>query len=214
MDLKETIDKLREVVFVRKGTQQPCKFEEEALKDFEDQLRKEDAERAAVLKAIEDNKGEIESAEAKIHALGEKLEASVVEWRAVAFELFRAERHASKLHDEKYDLMGKAGMDKSRIRFSEKIQFGSPSNRWVDVRYDPIAEDFRRELILDNRKYYGETRGRPRKVRKPAGEGLPFIPEQAMALLGAGIELPAPMRRAYDRWVKENPNWGRAPEAR
>jgi len=214
MDLKETINKIKEVIFIKKGIGQPYEVEEKAVKSLEEQIKKEDAEQVAVMKAIEDNEGKIERAEAKIHGLKGKLRDAVTEYRAVAFELFRAEREARGLYDEKYNLFGRAGKDRSKFRrwFQESIKFGNPSNRWVDDDLDPISEEFRRELILDNRVYYGETRGRPRK--KPAPEKPQFIPEQAMAMKGAGIELPNWMQKAYDKWLKENPGWWKAPEAR
>jgi hypothetical protein len=211
MDAKESINKLKEVIFLKKETGQSTGVEEKTVESLKEQLKQQDAEYKACMKAIEGKSEEIEKAEAKAHALKEKLADIIREWQSVALELFRMERQGEVAFDERNFLYPKVGKEKARGGFPKSIFIGSPRVMWVEDQLNPLAEDFRRELILDNRAYYGETRGRPRKVRRPANKGIKFDPDQVRVFIERAIPVPDWMMRAYEKYANEqmktNPSW-------
>ena len=204
--LQEGVRKLKEIVFMKKGTGQACEAEEAALKSLEDQAGREEAERQACLEAADKKAKELDVDERRIDGLKEKLIGAARAWQKAATEVFRAERQAEELFDEVTALRKQAG---SKERFpcykKRSIYHGSQRARWIDEELDTLTEDFRRDLILDNREFYGEKRGRPRK-RKKLPDPSPkfnFAPEQYETLLDNGIEPPNWMRSAYVAHKKE-----------
>lgn len=203
MDLKESRQRLREIIFLKKGTGLKCEDEERTLKQIEDRIQQEDEELQESKKALQEKEGQLEASKIKINELKEKLVAVSQEWQEVALELFRAERKGEELFDEQAALCKRVGLGLDRRLFFERtFNIGSQRVRWVDEGIDPVTEDFRKSLILDNRDYFTNKRSKRRRPKGPVPK-VKFIPEEVAELLNKGVKVPAWMEEKYRDWQKE-----------
>jgi len=205
MEMQEVISKLSERVFIKKSTGQPYEKEERALREIEDHFKQETAEHEALISQKDKNEKALEKSQARIEELKAEVVRVAREWRDAALELFRAERDASDLWEEIIGIYKKLyGPDRIRLKvkdFPKSILLGSPRARWVDDELDVLSEEFRRELIRDNRAHHDKLRGklREQKRRKPIN-GNPagrFIPEQYEVFMDLNLPVPSWWHDAY-----------------
>jgi len=202
MDLRQSIDKFKRAIFVKKGVGQDYKAEEGALTVLEEQLKAKEAERKALDQAIETTGKQISNAEKKAKSLKEQLIDKTSEYQALALKLFQAEREGETLFEERAYLYKKAGIGTDRrAGFQKSFYIGSQRAWWAENELNPLSEDFRRDLILDNRDYVQKKRGgrKPRRAKVPEKHPV-FIPDQAAAFMELGIPMQKWMEQA---WLKQ-----------
>jgi hypothetical protein len=205
MEVQESIKKLKEAIFLKKGTGQDFKAEEGTLEILKQEVRAEEAAAKRHDEAIEKAEKGFGAADKNAKALREKLFQMTREWRKAALELFRAEREAEDLRGEYKALLKKTGSDwKLKDEYARTIFHGSQRAWWAKDDLNPLTEDFRHKLILDNREYYTEKRGnrKPRKT-KESKKTLKYIPDQAKAFIALGIPMPGWMKREHKKWTAE-----------
>lgn len=199
MDLKQGITKLKEAIFLKKGTGQNYKGEELALATLEEQLKNEEAERKALDQAFERNKKQIGDAEKEAESLKGLLIKMTGEWQALALKLFQAEREVETLFEERGALDKQKGVDVDR-RYRSPQSFHIASQRvwWAEDDLNPLTEDFRQDLLLDNRAYVlKEKKGRKPRQHKMSEKPPKFNMEQAGAFIAHGIPMPKWMEAGY-----------------
>jgi chromosome segregation ATPase len=199
MDLRGSIQKLKEAIFLKKGTGQDCKGEELALATLEEQDKNEEAERKALDQAFEENKKNIGDAEKKAGSLKEQLIKMTEDWQELALKLFQTEREGETLFEEKEALNKQRGTGDGRWhRFPLSLNLASQRVWWAEDELNPLSEDFRQTLILDNRDYYQkEKSGRKPKRLRPSKKEPKFSMEQAAAFIEHGIPMPKWMEQEY-----------------
>jgi hypothetical protein len=214
MNMQETITKLKEMIFVKKGTGQECQKEEELLKSLEDQeaeaLRLADEN----LKALNAKKAELDASWDKVGEIKKKFSKVVTQYQGLLLDLFREERNREALFEHLRALRIAGGMELGSFTPpGRSIFIGSTRTQWVEDEIFPLSEDFRMRLIADNREYYAERRKtKKQRVRPPVADGVKFIPEQVQHMIQAGLDVPAWMRERLHKWevarkkeIKENP---------
>lgn len=203
MDLKQTRQKLKEIIFLKKGTGFDCEEEERTLKEIEDRIRQEDEELQENKRSLEEKERQLKASKSECHELKEKLVAISQNWQEVALKLFGSERKGEELFDERAVLCKMVGIEvDQRLFFERTFNIGSQRVRWVDESIDPVTEDFRKSLILDNRDYFKAKRPKRRVYKKPVPK-VKFIPQQVAEFLNRGIKVPGWMEKKYYDWLKE-----------
>lgn len=213
MNTKEVITKLKEVIFIKKGTGQPFKDEEDALKSIEEEAAAKEKFIAEVRAELEEVEALQDKSRSNRNALRKKLIAKAKEWQVVAMELFREERTGEELFERGIRLEAQLGHNidsKARSFKGRTIFIGSNRARWIDEELDVLDEGFRRELMLDNKKYFTEKKPKRKHQHRKGPTTRIFIPSQVLAIKNAGVPLPDWMEKAYDRWTIENAKKKRA----
>lgn len=209
MELKDVISKLKKIVFIKKSIGEPYKNEESALKALEERMIQEEAEFQALEEEIRKKQKLLQEAEGAIPALKEKVIRAALAWQEAAKELFRHERETEDIFDSIIPLYRQAGVKNFLASWpkGKSIYIGSQRARWIEDDLDPLTEEFRRELIQDNRDWFTNTKKRPEPRRLKVKSGVKFNPFQVMALLANGMQVPKWMDEEYRKYLKKNPQF-------
>ena len=209
MDSQGIITKLKEAVFLKKSTGQTFEKEEETLKGLEAQLAQEEAESRKRATAIDEKEKASKENDKKIKALKSDVVQAARAWRKAAMDLFKAERGGEELLDETKNLSREHyGADRVRTgSFERSIFIGSQRARWVDGELDVLTEDFRRELIVDNREFYSKKGDGRRRRRKPVKQQAildQFIPDRYEVFQSLQLPIPDWWHAEYMAYKKQH----------
>lgn len=201
---EEAINKLREEIFLKKGSGQNPSKEESALKALEHEAEKEARISAEIEKGIEEKEKAIKRHERKAAGVKEKIVVFIKEFQDLLRELNKEELQAEVAFEERLSLLRQSGVQidsRSSSYRGRSVWTGSTRTQWVDDPLNPFTEDFRREVISDQAQIVVK-KGRPRRVRQPVDSRPRFIPEQYETFKAVGIDMPASWDRAYERHQK------------
>ena len=115
MNFTESIIKLREAIFLKKGTGQDVTVEEETLKSLEEHNKKMEEETARLWKEVEDRDRVLEESTRKRKPLREKVIQAVKAYQDALLELFREERYAENVYDERVTRSPKATTESTKL---------------------------------------------------------------------------------------------------